>query len=590
MKLLFKIALLSLVILSPQRVNAEELYGLAMHGQPKYGPEDKHLDYANPSAPKGGKIVHAAIGTFDTLNPYSIKGKAATGLNLVYDRLMGRVWDEPFTMYPLIAEKVEVPEDRSSLTVHINPKAHFNDGSSITADDVIFSFKTLRDEGRPNMRRVYRLAEKVEKLGPLSLRFEFGEGYDRETVMIFAMMPVLSSKWWEGRTFDSAVLKTPLTNGPYKIAEVDPGRKIVYERDPGYWAKDLLTNVGHHNFERIVYEYFRDDTVAFEAFRAGEVQLRREWDAGRWADSYDFPAVKEGRVIAEELPHGRPEKVRSLIFNTRRPPFDDIRVRKALSKLIDYKWINETLFHGKYRRINSFYPNSELAAIGAPDEMQLEILEPWRRKVPEEVFRANVPPVKQLRSRMRNADRLLKEAGWEVEKGIRVKNGQPFKFEIVLGSPEDEKIALAFARSLSKMGIKANVRVLDSAAYLARMNEYDFDMTLYHWLSSLSPGTEQYLYWSCEAANQPARWNYAGICDPAVDEISKSIAFAATRIELVASVKALDRVLMAGNYMIPLFYSGRDYVAYWKGISRPEKTPLYGMVIETWWMENQTID
>jgi ABC-type oligopeptide transport system substrate-binding subunit len=558
-----------------------------MHGEAKYGPDAAHLDYVNPDAPKGGKLTQAAIGTFDTLNPYSIRGKAAQGLNLVYDRLMGRVWDEPFTMYPLIAEKVEIPEDRSSLTVHINPKARFHDGSQITADDVIFSFETLKNEGRPNMRRVYRLADKVEKLGPLSVRFEFGEGHDKETVMIFAMLPVLSKKWWEGRTFDSAVLETPLLNGPYRIAEVDPGRRIVYERVPDYWAKDLLPNAGHFNMDHIVYDYFRDDTVAFEAFRAGEIDIRREWDAGRWASVYDFPAAKDGRVILEEIPHGRPEQVRALIFNTRRPPFDDIRVRKALSYLLDFKWINETLFHGKYKRINSYYPNSELAASGEPSAEELAVLEPWKDELPEEVFSSKDKTERTLRENMRLADALLKEAGWNVVDGKRMKDGKEMKFEIVLGSPEDEKLALAFARSISKMGITANVRVLDSAAYLARMNEYDFDMTLYYWLSTLSPGTEQYLYWSCEAANQPARWNYAGICSEAVDEISKSIAFAETREDLVARVHALDRILMAGHYMIPLYYAGRDYVAYRKGVKRPEETPLYGMVLETWWMEEQ---
>ncbi len=548
--------------MAPVAVSAEELYGLAMHGEPKYGPASTHLDYVNPDAPKGGDLIQSAIGTFDTLNPYSIKGKAAQGLSLVYDRLMGRVWDEPFTMYPLIAERIEVPEDRSSLTVHINPKARFHDGSPVTADDVIFSLETLRKEGRPNMRRVYSLTENIEKLGPLSVRFEFSEGFDRETVMIYAMLPVLSKKWWQGRVFDSALLETPLLNGPYRIASVDPGRRIVYERVPDYWAADLLPNAGHFNFDRVIYDYFRDDTVAFEAFRAGNLNLRREWDAGRWAGAYDFPAVRQGRVAMEELPHGRPERVRALIYNTRRPPFDDIRVREALSYMLDFDWLNKTLFHGKYRQVDSFFPNSELAAGKEP------------------------PPRITMREKLRLADSLLKDAGWTIEKGMRMKNGRPFKFEIVLGSPEDEKLALAFARSLSKMGITASVRVLDSAAYLSRLNEYDFDMTLYFWLSTLSPGTEQYLYWSCEAAKQQSRWNYAGICDPAIDSLSQDIAFAQTREDLVAKVRELDRLLLAGHYMVPLYYSGKDFVAYWKDIKRPGQIPLYGMVQETWWMED----
>ena len=320
-------------------------FGLAMHGQPKYSAAATHLDYVNTQAPKGGKLKIAAIGTFDTLNPYSIKGKASQGLNLVYDRLMGRVWDEPFTMYPLIAERVEIPLDRSSITVHINPKAVFHDNSPVTADDVIFSFETLRDEGRPNMRRVYKLVESVEKRDDSTVHFSLGEGYDRETVMILAMMPVLSKTYWQGRTFDQTTLEAPVANGPYRIKTVDIGRSITYERVPDYWAANLLTNAGHHNFDEITYEYYRDDGVSFEAFASGQTDLRREGDLRKWFDAYDFPALKNGEIIKESLPHNRPEKARGLIFNTRRAPFDDVRVREALNLLLDRYQINQTLFN-----------------------------------------------------------------------------------------------------------------------------------------------------------------------------------------------------------------------------------------------------
>lgn len=557
----------SLIWVSPAL--ASEAFGLAMHGEAKYSSSDAHLDYANPDAPVGGTITYDAIGTFDTINPYSIKGKAAQGLNLVYDRLMARVWDEPFTMYPLIAERVEVPDDRSSITVHVNPKARFHDGSAITADDVIFSFETLKNEGRPNMRSVYRLVKTVEKLGDMSAKFSFGDGYDQETAMIIAMMPVLSKAYWEGKTFDQTTLDMPVLNGPYKISEIDPGRKVIYERVPDYWAKDLLTSVGHYNFDRVVYEYYRDDTVAFEAFKSGNIDLRREYDAGKWASAYDFPAAKDGRVELEALPHGRPERMRALIFNTRRAPFDDIRVREALNLLLDFDWINKNIFHNQYKRIESFFPNSELAAN-------------YGQK--KDDARDERPPY-NLRQSMRAADALLKDAGWEVVNGKRMKNGQPFKFEILLGAPEDEKIALHFKRALDKMGIEAPLRVLDAAAHRARLNEYDFDMTLYYWLSSLSPGTEQILYWGCEAGKQPARWNFPGICDPEIDELSAQIAQTKTRQDLVDTVRSLDRKLMAGNYVIPLYYGGKDYIGYWKPIAHPEKTPLYGAVLETWWMD-----
>lgn len=535
-----------------------------MHGSPKYDANATHLDYANPDAPKGGAITHGAIGTFDTLNPFSIKGKPAQGLNLVNDRLMARVWDEPFTMYPMIAERVEVPEDRSYITVHINPKARFHDGSPITADDVIFSFETLKENGRPNMRQIYKLVKTIEKRGERTVHFALDEGYDQETVMILTLMPVLSKSYWAERTFDSTTLDIPLGSGPYKIADVDPGRSITYERVDDYWAKNLFHNIGHNNFDRITYDYYRDEGVAFEAFKSGDIDLRREFNAGKWASAYDFPALYEGKVIVESLPHGRPEKAQGFIFNTRRAPFDDIRVRRAFDLLFDFEWANKNLFHGQYKRINSYFPNSELAAAAPPK---------------------NYKPI-PMRAKMREADRLLRAAGWSVENGKRVKNGKTLEFEILLNAPEEEKLALHFKRSLEKMGISPRIRVLDTAAYRGRLNEYDFDMTIYFWRNSLSPGTEQNLYWTCKAANQPSRWNFPGICDPKIDALAASIAQAKTREELVSQIKELDAALINGQYMIPLYYSGVDHVAYWRPIKRPEKIPLYGMVMESWWIDN----
>lgn len=537
-------------------------FGLAMVGAPKYSEADTHLDYANPDAPKGGELKQAAIGTFDTLNPYSIKGRAAQGLNLVTDRLMTRVWDEPFTMYPMIAERVSVPDDRSSITFYLNPLAKFHDGTPITQDDVIFSFETLKNEGRPNMRRIYKLAT-AKKDGDHGVHFSFSEGYDRETVMIFALMPILSKAYWTDKTFDKTTLEAPLGSGPYKIAEAEAGKRIILERVEDYWAKNSLVNKGHHNFDRIIYDYYRDNTVAFESFKKGDLTLRREWDAGSWNNSYDFPALNDGRVVKEEIKHNRPDKVRGFIFNTRRAPFDDIRVRQALGKFFDFDWMNKNLFYGQYQQINSYYPNTDLAR--------------------------EIPPVKKKdqRTRMREGDRLLKKAGWIVKDGKRVneKTGEVMQFDILLSKPSDEKIALSLTRSLKKMGIETTVRVLDSAAYLGRMQDYDFDMTLYFWHSTLSPGTEQYLYWSCEAAEQPSRWNYAGICDPEIDTLAKSIPDAKTREELVNNTQKLDQKLWDNTNMIPLYYNTQDFVSYWKPLKRPEKTPIYGIVTETWWID-----
>lgn len=568
-----------------------DYYMLSMHGPSKYADAFSHLDYANPDAPKGGTLRQAAIGTFDSLNPYAIKGKAAQGMAYVHDRLMARIWDEAFTLAPLIAQKVTVPDDRSAITFHLDPRARFSDGSPITADDVVFSFETLRESGRPNMRRVYQLVKNVERIDDHTVHFSLKDGYDRETIMILAIMPVLSKGWWSGREFDSATLDIPVSSGPYTIAAVDPGRSITYRRNPDYWATDLAVNRGHYNFDRIIFDYYRDDSVAFEAFKSGQLDLRREWDANKWAKGYDVPSVRSGAVITETLPHQRPERVNSLIFNTRRPPFDDVRVREALSLSFDFDWVNRNLFHGLYKRVDSFFPNSELAARGEPDAAELALLEPFRDSLPESVFGAAPAPAQsgtpaQMRENLRRADALLQEAGWIVRGGKRVhaETGRPFSFEITLGSPDDEKIALAFTRGLERLGVEARVRVLDAAAFLGRLNDYDYDMVLYYWLSTLSPGTEQILYWGCAAADQPARWNYAGICHPAIDSIAGAVADTHSRDDLVAGMRALDRVLRAGHYMIPLYYPGVDFVARRATLARPEATPLYGMVLESWWL------
>lgn len=561
-----------------------------MHGNPKYGPDASHLDYVDPNAPKGGTLRQAGIGTFDTLNPFSIKGRPAEGLNYLNDRLMGRVWDEPFTLYPLIAQSVDVPEDRSSLTVHIDPRARFHDHAPVTADDVIYSYETLKAAGRANMRRVYALAKSVEKIDDHTVQFIFGDGYDRETVMIFAMMPVISQAWWSNRTFDATTLEIPLGSGPYKIAAVDPGHRITYERVKDYWAADLPVNKGQYNFDTLTYDYFRNDMVALENFKAGELDLRREWDAGRWASAYDFPAVKNGEIILHTLPHNRAERTRGFIFNTRRAPLDDRKVRMALTLALDFDWINRNLYRGQYKQVTSLYPNTDLAATGEPSAAEIALLEPFRAALPPAVFGpAWTPPVTatpaDLRANLLQADKLLTEAGWVVKDGARVnaQSGKPLTFDITLGASEDEKVALAYARSLKRLGIAVNVRLNDATEFTRNLVSYDYDMVLYFWQNSLSPGTEQMLYWSCEAAKQPARFNYAGICDPAVDALAAGIANARTRDELAALTRALDRVVMQGYYFVPLNYAGKDFIAARANIHGPQDTPLYGVVLETWW-------
>lgn len=555
--------------------------GIAMHGEPALKEGFKNLPYANPDAPKGGTLRQSALGSFDTLNPFTIKGKAAQGLNLVYDRLMARSWDEAFTLYPLIAESVEIPDDRSSITFHLNKAAKFSDGSPITTDDVLFSFDILKEKGRPNMRQVYKLVDHIDKIDDHSLRFVLGKNHDRETVMIIAMMPILSKAYWSGKTFDATTLKIPVTSGPYKIASVDPGRKITLERNKDYWAKDLPINKGLYNFDRIVTDYFRDDSVALEAFKKGDLDLRVEQDPGRWTTSYKT----SNKINQEELKHGRVERMWGFIFNLRRAPFDDIRVRKALSLMIDYDWINKNIFHGLYKPTNSFYVNSKLAASGTPSDEELKLLEPFRDQLPVEVFGPAWQAASTSRDNLRKADTLLKEAGWVIKNGARVnaKTGKPLSFEIILGSADDEKVALAFKRSLSRLGINVNMRTLDSAAFNDRLLSYEYDMILYFWQNTLSPGTEQNLYWGCQSAKENGRFNYSGFCHPASDAIAKNIPQVKTREELMTHTHALDRILTWEHIAIPLFYSGRDLAASAPSVTHPKTLSLYGNTLESWY-------
>lgn len=562
-------------------------FGLSMHGQPKYDETSTHLEYANPDAPKGGTKKEAAIGTFDTLNPYAIQGKAAAGLNLFYDSLSVRVWDEPFSLYPLIASSLDMPDDRSSLTITIDPAARFHDGTPVSAEDILFSFETLRDHGRPNMRAVYKLVNNISVLDDGRIRFTFGDGYDRETAMIVAMMPVLSKSWWSQHEFSKTILDIPNGNGPYRIAEIDPGRRIVYERDPDYWAADHFASAGHYNFDTIIYDYYRDSSVAFEAFKAGDLNIRRETDITKWNSAYDDNAQDYKR---SQIKHGRPERARGFIFNMRREPFDDIRVRQALNLLFDFEWINKNLYGGAYNRISSIYPNAVLGAQNPPSQDELSLLDPYKDALPPSVFGSAYTPARNatprdIRSNRRMAAQLLDDAGWRVESGRRVKDGDTLEFELMLDNPEDEKIALHFQRALEREGITMQIRVLDTAAFRGRLNEYDFDMVSYYWLSSLSPGTEQLLYWSCDAANQKARWNFSGICHPAIDHIAGAMATTTSYDELITHARALDRIIMHNHVMVPLYYGGADRFAHGKEIHRPQETPLYGAVLESWWME-----
>lgn len=573
---------------------------LAMHGAAKYADGFAHFDYVNPDAPKGGILKLAATGTFDSLNPFLVRGQAALGLStgylsLVYEPLMARSADEAFTLYGLLAESVSMPKDRSNIIFNLNPKAMWSDGQPVTADDVIFSFETLRDKGRPNHRIYYKKVAKAEKTGERSVMFTFKPNakgvIDREMPLIMGLMPILPKHDWEGRDFSQTSLRVPVGSGPYVIAKVEPGRSITYARNPNYWGRDLPVEKGLHNFDTIQIDYYRDDSISLQAFKAGQYDLRIENNPNRWATAYDFPAAHDGRVKLEEMPHHRTEPATGFIFNTRRELFRNRAFREALNYAFDSAWINRNLFHDHYHRTTSFFPNSELAAPQLPEGREKEILETYRTELPPEIFTAPLAPPstdgseESLRDNLLKAENLLRDAGYEMKDGqlFAPHASAPVAFEILLSDPAEEKVALSWVRALKRLGIAARVHTVDSAQYQARLASFDYDVITGRWVNTLSPGNEQVFYWGSAAAGQQGSRNYAGVKDPVADALAAAISEVKTREELVATAHALDRVLMAGRYTVPFYYLGADDIAYWAKLHHPLTPSPYGTVLESWW-------
>ena len=559
-----------------------------MHGEPKYGPDFSHFDYVNPTAPKGGVLALSRTGTFDSVNPFIIRGVPAAGLGQSYQSLLQRSWDEPFTLYALLAERVEMPADRRWVAFTIRDSARFHDGSPVTVDDVIFSYETLRAKGRPNHRFYYGQVSEVERIGQRGVRFHFPATDNRELPLILGLMPIVPERRFADTPFDRVTLTPIAGSGPYRIDKIDAGRRIVYRRIPGHWSETLPAGRGQHNFDTIRYDYYRDADAAFQAFQAGDVRWREEPDPKRWVTGYDFPAAGRREVARAAVPHGRPAGMYALVFNTRRPPFDDIRVRDALTHAFDFDWINRTFFHGAYRRTTSYFANSELAASGPPGERESALLRPWRGSLPAEVFAAAYKPPGTdggRRRALRVARERLAAAGWRV-KALRLTKedtGQPLRLAIMLQHRREERVALNFARNLERLGIAVSVDMVDPAQYQERLSSFDFDMIFYHWAQSLSPGNEQAFYWSSDAARRPGSRNYAGIGSATVDALITRLTSAKTRQDLVLATRALDRVLTWGQYVIPLYHLDADRIAYWNRFGWPERTPLYGVRLETWW-------
>ncbi|MEI6558260.1 MAG: extracellular solute-binding protein [Rhodospirillaceae bacterium] len=591
------LCLTALLLAFPAPARADgPVHGVAMHGAPKYAAGFTAFDYVNPEAPKGGTLRWAMTGSFDSLNPFIVRGRPAPGAADLFESLMARAQDEPFSLYGLIAETIETPGDRSWVEFRLRPEARWQDGTAITAADVLFSWQTLRAHGRPNHRAYYSRVSRAEAPDARTVRFSFAPlpdgAFDRELPLILGLMPVLSRAWWQGREFEATTLEPPLGSGPYRIAAVQPGRSVEYRRLPDYWGRDLPVRRGTGNPDVIRYDVYRDDGVALEAFKAGEADLRREANPTRWATGYDFPAARDGRVRREALAHGRPEPMRAFIINSRRWPFQDRRVREALGLAFDFAWINRSLFHGAFRRSPSYYPNSELAATGLPGPEETALLAPFRTELPPELF-TRPPALPEtdgsgpagLRANLRAAQGLLREAGWRVEGGALVDaEGRPFAFEMLLSAPGDEKIALEFARALARLGIAARVRTVDSAQFQGRLDGFDYDLVLYQWLSTLSPGNEQAIFFGSAAAELAGGRNYAGVRSAAVDALAGALGQAPDRAALVARVRALDRVLIWGYYAVPLFYLGEDLVASWCWLHRPAVVPVYGFLPEVWWL------
>ena len=583
-----------LAALVPAR--AEPVHGIALYGEPKQPPGFAHFSYVNPNAPKGGRLVLGAFGSFDNLNPLIIKGVAANGIrDFTIESLMARGLDEPFTLYGLVAESVEVPADRSSITFHLNPKARFSDGTPITADDVIFSLQLLKEKGRPNHRTYFAKVAKTERLSDRAVRFTFDAAGDREIPLILGLLPVLPKHAINPDTYENTTLEAPIGSGPYKVGKIDAGRSITFVRDPNYWGRDLPVNRGRFNFDEIRFDYFREGSVMFDAFKSGQIDLWPEEDPRRWANGYDFPAIRDGRAVKREFTIGLPAGMTGLVFNTRRAVFKDARVREALIYLFDFEWINRTLYAGLYSRTQSYFERSILASTGRPaDARERQILAPFpdavRPPFMEGTYRfPSTDGSGRSRDNQEKAFRLLQEAGYELRGGKLVSSGSggQLEFEILASSTSQEGLLLSFARDVERLGIKVKLRVVDGAQYQQRLTSYDYDMIQNTWTSSLSPGNEQLFRWSTQSAKVQGTYNFAGVENPAADAMIQAMLAAKTEDEFVSAVRALDRVLLSGDYVIPLFFIPKQWVAYWTRLQHPETTPLFGYNVDSWWMAGQ---
>jgi microcin C transport system substrate-binding protein len=580
-------------------------HGAALLGEPKYAAGFKHFDYVNPNAPKGGLVRLGVQGSFDSFNIVvaGVKGAAEQGIGRVYETLTTPSLDEPSAAYGLLAEAFSYPDDFSSVTFRLRPEARWHDGRPVTVEDVIFSFEALKANS-PQYAFYYGNVVKAEKSGERDVRFTFDETGNRELPQIMGQLVVLPKHWWEGtapdgrkRDVTQTTLEPPLGSGPYRVKSFEAGRTAAYERVKDYWGANLNVNVGENNFDEIRNEYYRDATVLLEAFKGDRTDFRSENSARNWATGYDFPARHEGKVILEEFPISASGVMQALVLNLRRDKFKDARVRRALNLAFDFEDINKTLLAGQYERVSSYFHGLELAATGLPEGQELAILEKYRDKLPPEVFTTPYKnPVggspEAARNNLREADRLLREAGWQVKDRQRVNaKGEVLSIELLGESPNDERFFLPYKASLERLGIAASVRTVDQVQYVNRVRSFDFDLVTNAWGQSLSPGNEQREFWGSKAADREGSQNLAGIKDPVVDALIEQLIFAKDRGELVAATKALDRVLLAHNYVIPQWTYRFQRTARWDRFSRPETMPRYGAAAfpSIWWYDEAKV-
>jgi peptide/nickel transport system substrate-binding protein len=573
-------------------VSAAESYAIAMHGAPALSANFTHMPYANPDAPKGGRLVQGLLGTFDSLNPLIVRGLAVQQIRgFVVESLMARGNDEAFTLYGLLARSVETDEARSYVTFRLDPRARFSDGQPVLADDVLFSWTLLRDHGRPNHRQYYSKVAKAEAPDPLTVRFDFGGANDRELPLILGLMPVLPRHAVDVATFEETSMSQPIGSGPYRVSAVKPGASVTLTRNPDYWGRELAVNRGLWNFDEIRLDFYREANGQFEAFKRGLYDFRVETEPLRWHDGYDFPAARNGEVIRDTIKTGMPQPSEFLVFNTRRPVFSDIRVRQALTLLFDFEWINRNYFFGLYGRSASFFAGSELSAYGRPaDERERELLKPYASHIPSDILDGSYRlPVTdgsgRDRATLRSALNLLSQAGYDLDGTVLRQRSTktPLAFEILVTTRDQERIALAYMRDLKRAGIEASVRAVDAVQFDQRRLGFEFDMIQNRWDQSLSPGNEQSFYWGSEAADNQGTRNYMGARDPAIGALIAAMLEARQHANFVSAVRALDRTLMSGFYAIPLFNVGEQWIARWNRIERPAATALTGYLPETWW-------